>query len=90
VRFVKGHNARGAVSPSWRGDEVSYSGLHHWLRSNWPVAGVCELCGAEPTPAVDGRARTNYANVSGEYRRNRDDYLELCVPCHRRFDAASA
>ena len=27
-----------------------------------------------------------WANISGEYKRNRNDFLRLCRTCHRRFD----
>jgi hypothetical protein len=45
----------------------------HFGRSN-----VCASCGAE--------RKTEWSNISGEYRRERDDWEELCVPCHRKKD----
>lgn len=30
---------------------------------------------------------TEWANLSGEYRRDLSDYIELCVPCHRLKDS---
>ncbi|MEN6567167.1 MAG: hypothetical protein ABFC57_12805 [Veillonellales bacterium] len=27
-----------------------------------------------------------WANISGEYKRSRSDYMELCPSCHRLFD----
>lgn len=70
--------------PLWKGDSVSYGALHHWLRTHFPKTGVCELCGHRPKRKKI--APTHYANISGEYRRDRNDYLELCVRCHRTFD----
>ena len=29
---------------------------------------------------------THWANVSGEYRRDRADYVELCIACHWEQD----
>jgi len=95
-RFVKGHARRGVVvtattraklsegqrgskGNNWQGDDVGYSGLHRYLRKAYPKTGVCEECGAE--------GRTDYALIKGRpYSRNREDYLELCHPCHMRYD----
>ncbi len=32
---------------------------------------------------------TESANVSGEYRCDLDDFVELCIPCHRERDRAA-
>jgi hypothetical protein len=71
----------GADQSQWKGDDCSYQALHQWLRREFPKNGVCERCGAERV--------TDYANVSGEYRRDRSDYLELCRSCHGREDRAN-
>lgn len=69
--------------PMWKGDEASYSALHYWVARNKERTGVCYLCGAEAGVDCD---RTEFANISGEYRRDVEDYLELCRKCHKRFD----
>jgi hypothetical protein len=39
---------------------------------------------------VCGRARyTEWANISGAYLRDLDDYAEMCKPCHSEFDSFS-
>lgn len=30
--------------------------------------------------------KTHNANLSGEYRRDVYDFVEMCVPCHKTFD----
>ena len=98
-RFVQGHNNktaegkahlsavlrgnprlshRGASNPSWKGDDVGMIALHAWLQRWWPKAGICDECGSTRP--------TEYANISGKYRRSRDDFRELCIPCHRTYD----
>jgi hypothetical protein len=69
----------------WKGDDVSYNGLHSWLRRNFPKTGVCEDCGAVAT----SRAH-DYASIDHTYTRNREDWLELCRACHKKLDRASA
>lgn len=81
-RFLSGEH------PNWRGDAVGYSGLHGWVRRHKAKTGVCTECGA----AV-GTSRfrgTEWANVSGRYLRDLDDFVELCISCHRRRDRIAA
>jgi hypothetical protein len=66
-------------------DDAGYRAIHYWLCRNHPKTGVCEECGRE-VGTTKGQG-TEYANISGEYRRDRVDYRELCVPCHRIWDA---
>lgn len=62
----------------WKGDEVSYNGLHKWVRRNKTKLYFCEHCGEEKKLQV--------ANISGKYKRDVDDYLWLCKDCHIIFD----
>lgn len=79
----------GKSNPLWQGDDVGYSGVHKWLLKNKVRTGTCQHCGRRPKRARGGRlmAGTEFANLSGEYRRDPSDYVELCRPCHRKFDA---
>lgn len=63
----------------WKGDRVSYGALHDWVRRHKGRAAEhsCAHCG--------GPAR-QWANVSGEYRRDLDDFIPLCPSCHKKFD----
>lgn len=97
VRFLKGHShRRKVVSPEtraklaaansgeknygWRGNDASYRALHGWLCQHYPKTGICEECGEK-------KAKTHYALIHGRaYSRNREDYRELCVGCHMRYD----
>ena len=73
-RFVGRHHA-------WKGNEASYHVKHSSLRYHFPKSGVCEECGATA-------GRTEYALIHGrEYSRHREDYRELCQPCHRSYDS---
>lgn len=69
---------RGSLNAAWKGDAAKYAAIHMWLHRNVQKVGACADCGAE--------GRTEWANISGEYRRGADDYRELCATCHRRFD----
>jgi hypothetical protein len=70
---------RGDRHPGWKGDAVSYIGLHAWMLRHFTKIGVCEDCGATPE-------KTEWANVTGLYIRDRAQFRELCISCHRTLD----
>lgn len=69
---------RGKDHPFWKGDDVSYSSLHEWLVKYKPSVECCEECGK--------KRKLDIANISGEYRRDVDDYKWLCRSCHKKKD----
>lgn len=62
----------------WKGDNVGYVGLHYWVRRRLGDAQVCSQCG--------GKKNIQWANKSHEYKRDADDWLQLCRPCHMKYD----
>lgn len=70
----------GADHPDWKGDDVTYNVIHLWVNRLKTKTGVCSRCGAERL--------TQWANLSGLYKRDLDDFAEMCVPCHSRYDRA--
>jgi len=70
----------GPAAANWKGDAVGYTALHSWVSRAYGCAAECEHCGDENAAAYD------WANVSGEYKRERSDWLRLCRSCHMRFD----
>lgn len=71
----------GSNNPQWKGHQVGYQALHRWIRLERPYTHTCENCGKEDCP-------TEYANISGDYFRDVNDWTELCVSCHRKMDWA--
>lgn len=74
---------RGPANASWK-EKVGYSGIHMWIRREFGTPSICEECGV-----TDGK-KFEWANKSGEYKRDRGDWLRLCTLCHRRRDRAKA
>lgn len=67
---------------AWKGEKVSYRGLHQWIRRKKGKPTKCCFCGKE-----DVRPRfIQWANIDGKYRRNLDDYISLCGTCHKLKD----
>jgi hypothetical protein len=69
----------GDKHPNWKGDSASLSSIHVWIRKHKPDNGICEVCGKT-------NCRIECANISGEYRRDVEDYMYLCRSCHVAFD----
>jgi len=72
--------ASGTQNGNWKGEEATYSAKHTWMRTNFGTPSFCEHC-----KTTENR-RYHWANISGEYQRERSDWLRLCVPCHKRND----
>lgn len=76
-----GKNGEG--SRRWKGEEASYVAKHMWLTKHYDKGDTCERCG------TTNASRLEWANISGEYLRNREDYKVLCPSCHRKMDLKS-
>jgi len=67
---------------NWKGDNVGYSGLHLWVKKVLGKPKKCEHCDKN---GLKG-AGIHWANKSGEYKRDVNDWIRLCVPCHSAYD----
>lgn len=66
-------------NPNWKGHYVGYRSLHIWVRKRKPKPNRCQKCGKK-------QDYLELANISGEYKRNINDYVYLCVRCHKEMD----
>jgi hypothetical protein len=84
TEFKKGKiGDRNEKHPQWKGDNVGYSGIHTWLRINFGYPNKCdnEACLAKNIK------RFEWALIKGkEYERKRENFMQLCVSCHRKYD----
>ena len=67
---------------NWKGDDVSYSGLHKWINRRLGKPTRCSHCGED---GLTGKF-INWANIAGEYKRDFSDWVRLCKKCHKAFD----
>ncbi len=65
-------------NPAWKGNNVSYDGLHRWIRKRLKKPLYCEQC--------NKIKKLQLANKSHEYTRNLADWLWLCSSCHALYD----
>lgn len=59
-----------------------YNTVHKWINYNYEKTGKCTHCRAN---GLIGN-KIHWANISGEYLRDRKDWVELCAKCHQKFD----
>lgn len=68
--------------PRWKGDKVGYGALHDWIRKHKGTPSTCEECGKENLFGM----KIHWANISGNYKRDLNDWRRLCVKCHSHLD----
>lgn len=66
--------------PGWTGDNVKYHAVHRWIDRHHTKSNSCDHCGTTTSK------RLEWANISKQYLRDRDDWLTLCTSCHIKFD----
>jgi ribosome-binding protein aMBF1 (putative translation factor) len=74
----------GEKSYAWKGDNVGYVGLHNWISKNKPKTKECEICGKEKDK--NGKTKLELANISGEYKRDINDFEWAHRSCHQNKD----
>lgn len=68
----------GTSHPSWKGDKASYNAIHKWVYTHFKKKNICSLCKEVK--------KTCWANKTGLYKREENDWIELCYQCHWHFD----
>lgn len=59
----------------------SYGAIHRWLIKNYGKATYCQ------NKRCDNKSKVyEWANISKEYQKDINDYLQLCKGCHVRLD----
>lgn len=88
TEFKKGSQAwknrktlKGPEHPSWK-ENLSYSGIHQWISKELGKPKECWDCGF----TSDNGRRFHWANISGEYKRDVNDWERLCASCHFKKD----
>ena len=64
--------------PNWVGNKIRYDGLHGWIKRHKPKPKFCEECKIKQPKDL--------ANISGEYKRDINDFKWLCRTCHMKYD----
>jgi hypothetical protein len=88
--FKKGHEPwnkgsewegmKGEGNPLWKGDGATMTAQHNWIKRRLGRPKLCQKCGTTEDRMY------HWANISHEYKRDVNDYVRLCVPCHKAYD----
>lgn len=65
---------------NWKGNNAGITPKHIWVRKWKGKPDHCEICG------TTDKRQYNWANIDHKYRRVLEDYISMCVPCHRIYD----
>ncbi len=71
---------KGKRNWQWKGDNATYVAKHRWIKKWFGSPNHCEECNKY------NEKKYNWANISGKYKRIREDWKQLCIPCHRKYD----
>jgi len=72
---------KGSRNPFWKGQKVQYRALHTWINNHYGKANMCEN--------KDCRKISTYyewANKTGIYDRDINNWIKLCKSCHMFMD----
>lgn len=68
-------------SHKWAGDNVGLHGVHKWVRR---ICGKPMSCSNPKCRGIS--KRYEWANKNHLYKRKKEDYINLCASCHRKYD----
>jgi len=63
---------------------TEYKALHRWVQKSLGRAEVCSTCFR-----TSEETRIEWANLSGKYTKDLEDWLPMCRTCHMIFDDVS-
>lgn len=66
----------------FRGTKAQYAGIHAWVKIQLGKPNRCVKCNI----TVDSPYKIHWANISGEYKKDINDWVRLCSSCHFIFD----
>ena len=77
---------------AWQNDNPSYRAVHAWMIKEYGKANKCENKSCI-YPRKDSRGKImlkpksyQWANKTGKYLRDKNDFMELCASCHKKYD----
>jgi hypothetical protein len=78
--YKKKFSPKEEKNSSWKGLLASVGAIHKWVAVRKGKPAKCEVCG------TDKKRTYHWANIDHSYQRNLEDYIRMCVSCHRKYD----
>lgn len=67
---------------NWKGEKAKYISKHTWIHDNFGKADRCQS-----KKCINKKCNHfEWANISGQYKRDMSDWKMLCISCHKRMD----
>jgi len=88
IPFYKGEHClalAGDKNYLWKGDKANYFAKHNWVKRWKGNPSECEICGLKGEK-VGRRWNLEWANVDHKYLRDLNDFISLCISCHKKYD----
>jgi hypothetical protein len=79
-RGIETEFKKGVPNFNNRKDHPGIKAMHVWVKQWKGKANHCEVCGKTE------KRMYHWANIDHTYRRVLDDYISMCVPCHKKYD----
>ena len=79
MKMLAGTGLISEKNHQWKGDDASYEAKHAWIYRRKGKPKECKKC-------FESNRKLHWANISGSYLRDENDWTSFCVPCHREFD----
>ena len=64
-------------NPAYKGEDAGYRAIHIWVEQRKGKASYCS------NDITHKATRYHWANISGEYKRDLDDWHSLCPSCNK-------
>lgn len=68
---------RNELNPMWKGDHATYEAVHAWVKVRLGKATYCT------NNLSHTASRYEWANISGEYKRDINDWHSFCSKCNK-------
>ena len=84
-----GKSLQGSKGGHWKGNRAGYAAFHIWILKYYGNANKCDNRENKTLDfeCSDSTNNFEWAKIKGRrYSRDREDYLQLCVSCHRKYD----
>lgn len=76
----------GKRHPQWKGKEVGYNTIHRWVQRYFGHPRQCTECNIDGKLNASGKWSIDWSNISGKYKRVKNDWRGLCRRCHYHND----
>ena len=73
---------KGYIPHNYKGETARYETKHQWVYYHYGKAKICE----NKECKYKNPKKYHWANISGKYKRDRKDWIQLCPSCHKRMD----